>query len=585
MVQRNFPINYKRFCHNTGLSLLLQRLVFALTLNVSYVLLSMTQFTDVVRWTAQGQTYRHIDSTTIEVTDMRSGIMRTRTLLEPSVQTIYDWADSLGIPVIEIQPDTIDTIRYRGFYNYWTRIPLSNGFSYPLVIGDANNNGKPEVYGGYKGLYSGFESRVYEINNDGTSTMMFNYIPRRGASIQLTDVDKNGLKEIVFQYGDSSFFYEQDSITGIPTTRKFAHSKFDEQGTAIGSKEKVINLDKDTLVDYLYLGSEWDSTHTFGTLKTCVAEFDYSMMNFKKVWTTQLGNRAESGVGGYDVGDYDNDGKMEFSASGLRGQVWIVENTGDNTYAQMWKDSVPLVNMFFQGSGDVDGDDKTELFVGASMSNGNWTVVYENDSDNHYSPTQVLYFNASWSMAEPRYLVFDVDNDSRSELVIGSGSVVYIFKSDGDNTYRLWYYHKMEVGLAMQFYDFNADSLQDLVISKVAISGENFEDYADIYLAGNIMDVSEQEKTPLPKNFQLHQNYPNPFNPTTVFGFELPAFSHTSLKIYTILGEEVATVVNEKLSPGKYTRRWNRTGVSSGMYFYRLTTEQYIATKKLLIIK
>lgn len=89
----------------------------------------------------------------------------------------------------------------------------------------------------------------------------------------------------------------------------------------------------------------------------------------------------------------------------------------------------------------------------------------------------------------------------------------------------------------------------------------------------------------IPSGFKLYQNYPNPFNPITKIRFELPKSSNVKFIIYDILGKEVATLVNKKLSSGSYEVDWDGTGNTSGVYFYRLVTEEYSETKKMLLIK
>jgi len=86
-------------------------------------------------------------------------------------------------------------------------------------------------------------------------------------------------------------------------------------------------------------------------------------------------------------------------------------------------------------------------------------------------------------------------------------------------------------------------------------------------------------------SFSLEQNYPNPFNPTTTIQFSLPHTSFVTLKVFNILGEEVSTLVAERLAGGKYNVEWNGNGFVSGVYYYRLKTEQFVETKKLILLK
>jgi photosystem II stability/assembly factor-like uncharacterized protein len=89
----------------------------------------------------------------------------------------------------------------------------------------------------------------------------------------------------------------------------------------------------------------------------------------------------------------------------------------------------------------------------------------------------------------------------------------------------------------------------------------------------------------LPTSFWLGQNYPNPFNPYTIVEFALPSPSSVSLKIFNILGQEVATVLEDHLEPGIYKVQWNAQPFASGIYFYRLTAGLYSETKKLILQK
>ena len=98
--------------------------------------------------------------------------------------------------------------------------------------------------------------------------------------------------------------------------------------------------------------------------------------------------------------------------------------------------------------------------------------------------------------------------------------------------------------------------------------------------------ISDVENTiELPKDFALYQNYPNPFNPATAIGYQLSTFSYVTLKIYDVLGNEVAVLVNEEKSAGRYEVNWNAKNLSSGVYFNQIRAGSYIQTKKLLLIK
>ena len=89
----------------------------------------------------------------------------------------------------------------------------------------------------------------------------------------------------------------------------------------------------------------------------------------------------------------------------------------------------------------------------------------------------------------------------------------------------------------------------------------------------------------LPDRFKLEQNYPNPFNPTTVIGYHVAVNSLVTLKIFDLLGREVAVLVNERKDAGRYSVQWDASRFSSGVYFYTLQTGQFRETKRMILMK
>ncbi|NOS84890.1 MAG: T9SS type A sorting domain-containing protein [Ignavibacteria bacterium] len=89
----------------------------------------------------------------------------------------------------------------------------------------------------------------------------------------------------------------------------------------------------------------------------------------------------------------------------------------------------------------------------------------------------------------------------------------------------------------------------------------------------------------IPANYSLSQNYPNPFNPQTKIKFAVPKASFTKLVIYDLLGREVTTLVDEELKPGTYEADWDGSNFSSGVYFYKIISGDYVETKKMVLMK
>lgn len=95
--------------------------------------------------------------------------------------------------------------------------------------------------------------------------------------------------------------------------------------------------------------------------------------------------------------------------------------------------------------------------------------------------------------------------------------------------------------------------------------------------------IGVDESAQVPLAYSLYQNYPNPFNPSTTIQFSIPSSQFVTLKVYDLLGREIATLVNEELNPGEYSIVLDATGLASGIYFYRLSASSFIETKKMLI--
>ena len=91
--------------------------------------------------------------------------------------------------------------------------------------------------------------------------------------------------------------------------------------------------------------------------------------------------------------------------------------------------------------------------------------------------------------------------------------------------------------------------------------------------------------TKIPSIHSLEQNYPNPFNPTTNIKFDIPKLTNVKIIIYNALGKELTSLVNEKLSAGSYEVDWNASNYASGVYFYKLETEEFTNTKKMVLLK
>ena len=127
-------------------------------------------------------------------------------------------------------------------------------------------------------------------------------------------------------------------------------------------------------------------------------------------------------------------------------------------------------------------------------------------------------------------------------------------------------------------FDFDSDPRPDPVDDYVDIGAQE-SPYAKV-----VSSIDRIEES-IPNVFKLDQNYPNPFNPTTTIEFSLPQSSFVTLKVYNILGEEVATLVDEKLPAGTFKETFDASDLPNEIYFYALKTGEYKTTRKMILLK
>jgi len=97
--------------------------------------------------------------------------------------------------------------------------------------------------------------------------------------------------------------------------------------------------------------------------------------------------------------------------------------------------------------------------------------------------------------------------------------------------------------------------------------------------------LSDEVVVGVPDNFELSQNYPNPFNPFTRIDFQLPIDGNVNISVYDNSGKEVMTIVNEFKTAGYYSVSLNASSLSSGVYFYKITSDNFSGVRKMMLVK
>lgn len=140
--------------------------------------------------------------------------------------------------------------------------------------------------------------------------------------------------------------------------------------------------------------------------------------------------------------------------------------------------------------------------------------------------------------------------------------------------------------LFVELWNTNTDQRYDLKVQDVdLLLGSNSKHEEWKLVISSTATVSNEEDSNLPDVFALKQNYPNPFNPSTIISYQLPEAAKVELRVYDLLGREVAILVNERVQAGYHEVNFEAGNLSSGMYIYRLKAENQVFTKKLTLIK
>ncbi|HSL88034.1 MAG TPA: T9SS type A sorting domain-containing protein [Ignavibacteriaceae bacterium] len=134
--------------------------------------------------------------------------------------------------------------------------------------------------------------------------------------------------------------------------------------------------------------------------------------------------------------------------------------------------------------------------------------------------------------------------------------------------------------------DFVLNSSTGEVFTGKSLNASNHQYSGFWYIYSNSITTSiESDEVITPDNFKLEQNYPNPFNPSTIIKFAIAEKSKVVIQIYDITGSKVITLVNEEMDAGWYQREFNAAGLSSGIYLVRLQADNFVNTKKMLMVK
>ncbi len=190
------------------------------------------------------------------------------------------------------------------------------------------------------------------------------------------------------------------------------------------------------------------------------------------------------------------------------------------------------------------------------------------------APAGQVYEIAFWSSSnydDPKYTVIRQSSGISSDVVFSQSREVYSYGVDFRPTIddEMIYTYADSIGL-IEISNYMGSSK----VSEANVNGKHYS-LTSVELRQNIQ----------PKDFSLLQNYPNPFNPTTIICYRLPEKAHVTLKIYDVLGQEIATLVDGVKEAGNQQELWNAMDVAGGIYFYRLHAGRFTESRKMVLLK
>lgn len=294
-----------------------------------------------------------------------------------------------------------------------------------------------------------------------------------------------------------------------------------------------------------------------------------------------------------------------FMPSGASFNVFIPN--GSNYFVHTANDSNIVSNWTTIDHPSLNGDPAANLFVTQNWNPPGSPGIYNNAN------IGVWYFSSLWTIFNqnrnpiPQGASFNVFYYNGSDAFVHTADssniiahVTYIDHPElNNNQDAIFFITPRWEGV---YNDSPIGVFYETPQSKWAIFNQNFtimpqDAKFNVYLAkSGVTDADEnnENKAALPEEFYLTQNYPNPFNPTTKIRFTIPADLNQSssasevrtiLKVYDLLGNEVATLVDEQKPAGVYEVQFDANGLSSGVYFYKISAGKYSAIKKMILMK
>jgi len=484
-----------------------------------------------------------------------------------------------------------------------------NGSPHRVVIcGDIDNDGKNEMiytffpvsdsiplfYPQRIVVFESIGNNQYRIDWD---TISYDF-PMYTALRYITDFDRNGHKEF-FAVNFSQLI--NDNVLGLFECSGEGKYKFyrSDELSFQGPLRKVITIDT---VNFFNRNA---GMHVCFSSSSGPSEINALAFISKSViggyyFRRKIPQNIQLGGFTYDmeISDFNNDGKIELILGDTQfstNYIAYLDSTGNNTFPLMqgyeFKEIIPNapVSAGWLFAKDLDGDNKKEIITcGIGSGSGSIGVVKSLGGKSF----QTMWWDSSGIFAGPNLGIDSASVDGRFSIlypnVRSSGSMfwqnTHIYTRSFQYGFFKTFYEEIDstAFLGARLFDIDMDKKVNILTSAgINIPSKfyyfDFEQQGTIGIWNNVSGI--------PPSFSLYQNYPNPFNNETILKYDIRTRDLYKIEIFDITGKKIETILKEIISPGEYKINFNSSNLSSGVYFYKLSSSINSQTRKLLLIK
>ncbi len=455
------------------------------------------------------------------------------------------------------------------------------GYSETCSWGDYDNDGYLDLYVSNSG--GTLRNFLYHNNRDGTFTRITT------GSIVLDAFKSRGVTWVDYDNdGDIDMFVVNESSQPNDLYR----NELKETGTATFTRITTGSLVTDVSSSWSASWADYDNDGDQDVfIATGYPLYANDMLyknngngTFTRILTGPLvTDAARSACGAW--GDVDNDGDLDlfvttaYASSPTKNFLYMnrLMETGSATFEQVTTGDIvnDLGSSYGAAWGDYDNDGDLDLFVANTTNEAAKNSLYRNDNANanHWIEFRCIGDSSNRS---------GIGTKVRAKAMINGNPLWQERVVEGQSGY-------CAQNLVLHFGLGNATVVDTLRVLWPSGIVDVFANVAVNRIAtlneGAAITAVDEKKSELPARFLLEQNYPNPFNPSTIIKYQLPTQNYVTLKVYDILGREVATLVNGLQNPGSYRVELNAAGFASGVYFYRIQAGHTVEQKKMLLMK